>query len=73
MCVYHLSIFVSFAPLVHYLPPCPCLPSLVAVLIHLNSADVTTLLAGMLAHVPKANDKAKGKEPTGRAPHNVIS
>ena len=38
-----------------------------AVLIHLNSTDVTSLLAGILPHVPKPKDKAKGKKPTGRA------
>ena len=42
-------------------------PTLRAVLIHLNSANVTSLLEGMLPHVPNLKDKAKGKEPTGRA------
>ena len=40
-------------------------PTLRAVLIHLNSADVTSLLAGILRHVPKPKDKAKGKAPVG--------
>ena len=43
-----------------------------AVLIHLNSADVTSLLAGILPHVPKPKDKAKGKEPNGRAQEDVV-
>ena len=47
-------------------------PTLRAVLIHLNSADVTSLLAGILPHVPKPKDKAKGKEPTGRAQEDVV-
>ena len=47
-------------------------PTLWAVLIHLNSADVTSLLAGILPLVPKPNDKAKGKEPTGRAQGDVV-
>ena len=42
-------------------------PTLGAALIHLNSADITSLLAGILPHVPKPKDKAKGKEPTVRA------
>ena len=47
-------------------------PTLWAVLIHLNSADVTSLLAGILPHVPKPKDKAKGKEPTSRAQEDVV-
>ena len=47
-------------------------PTLRAVLIHLNRADVTSLLAGILPHVPKPKDKAKGKEPTGRAQEDVV-
>ena len=47
-------------------------PTLWAVLIHLNSADVTSLLAGILPHIPKPKDKAKGKEPTGRAQEDVV-
>ena len=47
-------------------------PTLRAVWIHLNSADVTSLLAGILPHVPKPKDKAKGKEPTGRAQEDVV-
>ena len=47
-------------------------PTLRAALIHLNSADVTRLLAGILLHVPKPKDKAKGKEPTGRAQEDVV-
>ena len=47
-------------------------PTVRAVLIHLNSADVTSLLVGMLLHVPKTKDKAKGKEPTGRAHEDVV-
>ena len=47
-------------------------PTLQAVLIHLNSADVTRLLAGILPHVPKPNDKAKGKEPSGQAQGDVV-
>ena len=47
-------------------------PTLRAVLIHLNSADVTSLLAGILPHVPKRMDKVKGKEPTGRAQEDVV-
>ena len=43
-----------------------------AVLIHLNSADVTSLLAGTLPHVAKLKDNAKGKEPTGRAQEDVV-
>ena len=43
-----------------------------AVLIHLHSADVTSLLAGILPHHPKPKDKAKGKEPTGRAQEDVV-
>ena len=40
------------------------IPTLRAVLIHLNSGDVTSLLAGIWLHVPNTKDKAKGKEPT---------
>ena len=47
-------------------------PTLRAVLIHLSSADVTSLLAGILPHVPNPKDKAKGKEPTGRAQEDVV-
>ena len=47
-------------------------PTLRTVLIHLNRADVTSLLAGILPHVPKPKDKAKGKEPTGRAQEDVV-
>ena len=47
-------------------------PTLRAVLIHLNSADVTSLLVGILPHVPKPKDKANGKEPTGRAQEDVV-
>ena len=47
-------------------------PTLRVALIHLNSADVTSLLAGILPHVPKLKDKAKGKEPTGRAQEDVV-
>ena len=47
-------------------------PTLRAVLIHFNSADVTSLLARILPHVPKPKDKAKGKEPTGRAQEDVV-
>ena len=47
-------------------------PTLRAVLIHLYSAEVTNLLAGILPHVPKPKDKAKGKEPNGRAEENVV-
>ena len=47
-------------------------PTLGAVLPHLNSADVTSLLAGILPHVPKPKDKAKGKEPSGRAREDVV-
>ena len=47
-------------------------PTLWAVLIHLNSADVTSLLAGILPHVPKPKYKAKGKEPTGWAQEDVV-
>ena len=42
-------------------------PTLRAVLIHLSSADVTILVAGMLPHIPKSKNKAKGREPNGRA------
>ena len=47
-------------------------PTLRAVLIHLNSADVASLLAGILPQVPIMNDKAKGKEPTSRALEGVV-
>ena len=47
-------------------------PTLRAALIHLNSADVTSLLAGILPHVPKVKDKAKGKEPAGRAHEDLV-
>ena len=47
-------------------------PTLWAVLIHLNSADVTSFLAGVLPPVPTPKDKAKGKEPTGRAQEDVV-
>ena len=47
-------------------------PTLRAVLIHLNSVDVTSLLAGILPHVPKPKDKAKGKEPIGRSQEDVV-
>ena len=43
-----------------------------AVLIHLNSANITSLLAKILPHVPKPKDKAKRKEPTGRAQEHVV-
>ena len=46
-------------------------PTLRAGLINLDSADVTSLLAGILLHVPKPKDKAQGKEPTSRAPEDV--
>ena len=47
-------------------------PTLRAVFIHLNSADVTSFLAGILPHVPNPNERAKGKEPTGRARKDVV-
>ena len=47
-------------------------PTLPAILIHLNSADDASLLAVILPHVPKQKDKAKGKEPTGRAQEDVV-
>ena len=47
-------------------------PKIRAVLIHLNSADVSSLLAGILPHVPKPKDKAKGKEPGGGAQEDVV-
>ena len=47
-------------------------PTLRAVLIHLKSVDPTSLLAGILPHVPKPKDKAKGKEPTSRAQEDVV-
>ena len=46
--------------------------SILHLLIHLNSADITSLLAGILPHVPKPEDEAKGKEPTGRAQVVVV-
>ena len=47
-------------------------PTIRAVLIHLNSADVTSLLAGRLPHVPNPKDRARGKEPTGRAQEDLV-
>ena len=47
-------------------------PTLRAVSINLNSADITSLFAGILPHVPKPKDKAKGKEPTGSAKEDVV-
>ena len=47
-------------------------PTLWAVLIHLDSADLTSFLVGILLHVPKPKDKAKGKEPIGRAKKDVV-
>ena len=47
-------------------------PTLRAFLIHLNSADVRSLLAGILPHFPKPKDKAKGQEPTGRAQEDGV-
>ena len=41
-------------------------------LIHLNNADITSLLAWILPHLPKPKNKAKGKEPTGRAQEDVV-
>ena len=43
------------------------IPTRRAVLMHLNTVAVTSLLAWILPHVPKPNDNGKGKEPTGRA------
>ena len=47
-------------------------PTIQAVLILLNSADVTSLLAGILPHVPTPKDNAKGREPTDRAQEDVV-
>ena len=47
-------------------------PALWPVLIHPNSPDVTSLVAGILPHVPKPKDKAKGKKTTGWAPQDVV-
>ena len=47
-------------------------PTIQAVLIPLNSADVTRLLAGILPHVPTSKDKAKGREPCDRAQEDVV-
>ena len=47
-------------------------PTLQAVLIHLNSVDITSLPTGILPHAPKSKDKAKGKDPTGRDRKDVV-
>ena len=47
-------------------------PTLRAVLNHLSNADVTSLVARILPHVPQQKDKAKGKEPGGRALEDVV-
>ena len=47
-------------------------PTLRAVLINFNIADVTSLLAGILPNKIKSKDKDKDKAPTGRAHEDVV-